>query len=338
MIISWYTDPSQGTFKVNDPKEGRFSSYYQYDTVSRKFVRIRLELGRKASGGDTGATQVILKKERAVGFSQECLINTDKVRIDGNGIRVNGKLLSQTPNKGDYVIDMSPDSPRPHLGNPVIKAPNWPAGIETKHLSVLANQAVINGKGYGLTNSTKTREDLSKAIEKSVSKIFDKPFDQITDVDLLTKLKAQVTTIREQSTQTSEETVNSSLNDVNELIEQINAAIGDGTFTPNATVENAFDSLKEAVANVNNALDTPTRTAAIDDLEAAHDALVTAFEQDAAQQLDTYQENLENASRAIDTARQASQRIDAIHTEYESAEQAETIDEYEESMEGVEEV
>jgi hypothetical protein len=251
-------------------------------------------------------------------------------------VLVGGSALSSTPNAGDWVVDMSSGDTVPHFGNKVTIEPNLPEGIETKHLSLLANQAVIDGQGYGLTLSGATAGDLSRVLQERVAEVMGKSsFEEVTDEDLLAKLKEQVATIREQATQASDDSITSSLDDVNALIEQIDAAMGDGTFTPDLTVEIAFESYREALANVSSARNTSDRTAAIEDLQAAHDALVTVFEQDAAQQLDTYQESLDTASEAIETARQASQRMDFITNEYESTEQAESIQEYEDSMKGV---
>src|ERR1700722_8936860 len=61
MIISWFSQP----------EGGKFSSYYQYDTVTTNFTRIRMELGRASSSGATDDTFIGFKTERYVGFSDQ---------------------------------------------------------------------------------------------------------------------------------------------------------------------------------------------------------------------------------------------------------------------------
>ncbi|MBD0255067.1 MAG: hypothetical protein ICV83_05045 [Cytophagales bacterium] len=173
---------------------------------------------------------------------------------------------------------------------------------------------------------------MSQALQQRVSGIMNKPFNQITDDDLLAKLQEQVAAIKEESTAMDEDTIVDSLDTVDSLIDQIDQDIANGAFTPDATVSDAFDAYKAAQAAVDNAVNDPAQTAALDNLQVAHNNLVDAFEQAEAQQMSTYQQNLDDANQAIETARQASQRMDAISDEYEGAEQAESIQEYEDSM------
>jgi hypothetical protein len=340
MVITWNTDPSKGDF---DNNPGKFSSYYQYDTETRKMVRIRLELNRssKSSAADSGSTKSMLNENRAVGFSSTRLtkdktLKASDFKVDDDKVLFRGEPMSQTPQDGYWVVDMSQGSSSPHLGNMVTTSPNLPEGIQTKHLSLLANQAIIDGEGSVFTAPDATADDLSKALKAKVTEIMGKPFDEVTDADLLAKLTAQVTTIREQSTQADQDAVTDSLQDVDPLIEQLNDAIENGLLTPNQDLTAAFDGLQAALVHVDNAMDTPARTAAIEDLQTAHDALVNAMYAQLAEQADEYEENLDQARSGIEAAQQASERMDAITAEYETTEQASSIEDYEKSMNGVE--
>jgi formiminotetrahydrofolate cyclodeaminase len=225
----------------------------------------------------------------------------------------------------------------PHYGTQVILKPNLPPGIETKHLSLLANQALIDGNEVVLTDADATAADLSAALQARVSEIMGKEFGAITDADLLTKLTSQMTTIREQSSQADQNTVTDSLNNVDPLIEQLEEALTDGSVTPNEDLTSAFDSYKAALDTVRNSVNESTRTEAIGDLQAAHWTLATAFQEVVQQQMDTYQQSFDSAQNGIQQAQQASERMDDIEKSYENTENAASISEYENSMKQVNE-
>jgi hypothetical protein len=339
---TWCTDPSQGNFQEGS---GQFSSYYQYDSASLKLVRIRLELNR-SSKNSTGETKLMLDGNRGVGFADQNLTKDKTIRasdfeVNNGEVLFRGQPMSQTPTEGSWVVDMSSGDPQPHFGNQVASKPNLPEGIETKHLSLLANQAMIDGEVYSFTASGATEDALSASIKKEVSYLMDnKPFDQITDDELLTKLKAQTTTLREQAMQADKGKITESMDGVEPLINQMNSAIENELVVPNETLETAYDSFLEAVWNV-NAMDlttgTAARTEAIEALQTAHDDLITTFNEQQAKQAGAFEANFDKATDAIEAARQASERMDNITDDYKETEQADSIDTYEESMkDGVE--
>ncbi len=322
---------------------GKYSSYYQYDTVSLKLVRIRLELNRSTDSG-SGDTKVIYNENRGVGFTDQNLTEDDTVQnsdfsVDNTEVIFRNTPMSQTASEGSWVVDMSSGSSGPHFGNPVINDPNLPYGIETKHLSLLANQAIIDGKGYSLTTNDATAEALTEALQAKVAQVVGRDsFTQVTDDDILAKLTSQVTQIREQSMQVEQDTIYSSLDEVNPLIEQLNNAINDGSLVPNQEVDDAFDSFQTALGKANGAMNTDAMTGALNDLQTAHDALVTAVYNQEAQQAEVYQENFDKATDGIEAASKASQALDTIPAEYENTEDAQSIEAYEDSMKGVEEI
>src|SRR5580658_5195060 len=131
VIISWFTEPPSS-----------FASYYQHDTVTQRFSRIRLQLGRQSLSA-TNDTFVSYKPHRAVGFSAQRYSTSDpgshwSVNEKGALCYDNAPLPSSKPNDGDRVYDSSDPSSFVHRGNAVTNSPELPAGIEPKHLALLA--------------------------------------------------------------------------------------------------------------------------------------------------------------------------------------------------------
>jgi hypothetical protein len=198
-IVTWYTDPSEGTFKNGS---GKFSSYYQYETVTRRFVRIRLDIERKSLAGsnakDAGGTEIIYREKRYVGFSSKKDLPTKNnwTTSESGKLCYNGDELSindnSQPSKNLYVYDTSDVRNPTHKGNKVTLKANLPEGITENHLRLLANHAMITGKSVKLTLANAEVDELIKSIFDNVQAIVDKKEPlSITSDDFFNKIKIQ---------------------------------------------------------------------------------------------------------------------------------------------------
>lgn len=170
MIQIWTSDPSNGGIQSTPRK---FSSYYQYDPTSKKMVRIRLELDRSIGSGNT---QVMEPDERLVGFTTVDDLSSNVDLVDtGRGIEYQSSSrtvqLESSPSVGLYVYDQPTDGSSMHPGNKVGAKSNWPADIDTIHLTVLSNDAVIKDQGYIFTNKSATEDQLSLNIKAKVLEV-----------------------------------------------------------------------------------------------------------------------------------------------------------------------
>lgn len=158
-IQTWFTNPSGG-----------FSSFYMYDTDTKNFVRIRLELNREptSDGVDNGYTKIVKRSNRVVAFSTKYdrhpFLRGDEIYVSGSPVP-----YAYPPNVGMYVYDCSVGSGRsPHLGNPVILTPILPAGIDSELLSTIASHYITgNDIDEDLTPPTSNVENLvARLIQK----------------------------------------------------------------------------------------------------------------------------------------------------------------------------
>lgn len=328
MIINWYTDPSGGDFAGNPDK---FSSFYQYDPASKEFVRIRLELGR----ADADGTFARFKSERYVGFSDERYStgNLNRWTVDGQGrICFDNAALQQTPREGYQVYDATNPRVFVHRGNPVTTEPNFPEGIQAKHLSLIANKVMITGQDVALTAGTDTAAQLSTRIKAVVAEIVGVDnFDDITDDDILNTLREQVRDIKAALQEDHESNIEDALDQIDEVIESINEQLSDGRLTPNPDVETAFDNFITAVDNARDALtDGENVGDAIAALDTARTELDTAINTLGDAQRAAWEDVLSDSTEAIEDAANAGEIWEEIENEYSELEDVQSIEEYEE--------
>lgn len=341
MIKIWYTDPAKGNFAGN---QGKFSSYYQYDTVTKEFVRVRLELGRapSSSGGDSGKTFVNYKETRTVGFSDQVYSTSDLSRwsVDAqNRLCFDNHPLSENPSKNARTYDCSDVESFVHRGNQVTENPNFPEGIATKHLSLLANNAIINKTSANLTTSSATAQELSLSLKNQVAEVVGKPFAEIRDEDILSTLKQQVTVLKNQAVKSHENTIEDAIEEVDALVNDIKEKIELGEFTPNAEVESAFQQFSSDISKSKLAIVNGERvelTNSFDALKLSQTALNEAINKLEIEQKELFSDALETSSTAIDQAYDASVSWNEIQTEYEALEDVNSVEEYEETMKEVE--
>lgn len=340
MIISWNTDPSKGTFA---PGSTKYSSYYQYDTVSRKFVRIRLELGRGGSdGGDTGS---FYRENRYVGFTTDNDLSTDINRwsVDDGQLRYELEKdeylhLPTEPKTGATTYDTSFGNVKSiHRGNPVTSDPHFPEGIQNKHLGVLANEAILEGKGIVLTSSAVSGAELSAVLKGQVARVVGKPFDEITNEDLLATLQKQVAQIKQNEINPSKENINSSLEEADTLIDSIKEQITDEGMVPTEEFSKSYSKFIEKYMDANDAVKSGIAVkAAMQEFQAAKNQLMKESETLEADYYNRLEVQLNDTNAAVDAAVSDAETWESINMEYESLERATSIEEYETEI-GVEE-
>jgi hypothetical protein len=164
-IITWFTQPKNS-----------LASCYAYDNTTKKFVRIRLELGRT---GDHNETKIMVKENRYIGFSDQ-LFDTKTITkwsVVSNKIQFGAIKLDNTPLEGMYVYDFSlpAGNQNPtfiHWGNVVTKTPKLPPGIDEDTMIRLATYYLSQPTGDTImTGSTATPDELSQALNKLIREI-----------------------------------------------------------------------------------------------------------------------------------------------------------------------
>ncbi|CAL2095175.1 hypothetical protein [Tenacibaculum sp. 190524A02b] len=337
MIITWNTTPESEA-----SEEEKLSSYYQYDTVSKKLVRIRLELGREES---TGQPRVIYNEDRAVGFSDIDFIEEQAKYPDSDftidpetkQLLVKGEPMDTEPSIGASVVDMTLGTTKPHFGNAVSDNPNLPEGITNTHLSLIANNTLINGKGGIITGADSSEATLSETLKNVVSGIVKKPFDEIDDDDLLKVLKNQVTKIKNIETAPTKTALSDSLEDASKLIEVIQEQITDEGMVPTEQFNKSYSDYVSKVTQAEDALSSGTGVQnAIAELATAKTALNAASSELQSSYYERMETQFNSSQTAIDTAVTDAQTFEGITSEYEAAENADTLDQYEQSI-GLEE-
>lgn len=334
MIISWNTDPSKGTFA---PGSTKYSSYYQYDTVSHKLVRIRLELGRTEINGET---MVIYDNNRAVGFSDIDFIKEELEYPDSDfsidaatgEVLLRGVPLSQIPQPGYNVVDMSPGDTVPHFGNSVSTSADThlPEGIQNKHLGVLANEAILEERGITLTSSAASGEQLSAVLKGQVARAVGKPFNEITNEDLLETLQRQVAQIKQNEIVPSKENINSSLEEADVLIDSIKEQITNEGMVPTEQFSKSYSNFIEKYKVANDAVKNGTAVkAAMEEFQAAKNQLMNESETLETSYYNNLETQLNNTNTAVDVAVYEAAIWENIDLEYENLEKATSIEEYE---------
>ncbi len=332
MIISWFTDPAKGNFGIPGNEE-KFSSYYQYDTTSKEFTRVRLELGRTSGSGDT---QAMFKETRYVGFSTEKIRTSSDWTVEAGQLKYKGVALETVPTEGDYVYDLTNPTSKPHFGNPVTSEANLPEGIEVKHLNLIANDAMVSKSSVVFTTKAASGAELAEVLKGEVAMIVGKPFASITDADILTTLKAQVTELKSRLISEPKTSIEESLSAVEETLSEINNKIMEGDFVPTQECETAYSDLQKSAAGAKAATSSGDVKTAISEIANAQESLVTVVNTIEEAQHEAIRSSLEASSTSLEEASNASLQWDAIQAEYTQLETASSVEEYESEI-GVEE-
>lgn len=162
------------------PKSKGFSSYYVFNTVTKEFCRIRMELNRPPHGYDDGSTRVFYRPYRVIGFSARKDLDTRNlwlwhVQKTGAGERLlyqgNVLLDSEPSEREKYVYDSSNIMLSMHYGSPAIHSDKaiLPPGINLLHLQKLAHTAFKRKKDIYLTSRYATPDQLASKILSEIN-------------------------------------------------------------------------------------------------------------------------------------------------------------------------
>jgi hypothetical protein len=330
MIISWFTQP---------PKS--FSSYCQYDTVTQELSRVRLELGRNSSSGRTNDTMAIYNSKRVFGFSKSRLAFDSKNpgehwSVEDGELCYDGKPLRDgRPEVGDWVYDTSDPYSFVHFGNPVTAKPVLPADIKPEHLALLANDALIKEDYIRLTGGGASGTQLSDAIKGEVCRILDVPVEDFADITngaILTKLTSQAQSISD-AVSSGRSNLEQALTAAKKANAVINEQISEGRLTPTSEFEEAFGSLQSALTNAQTATknEADVRQALIE-IGNAQQALETAIKNIDATENEIVAKQLELASDSLNETENHVNEWQSVEEEYESLTEAQTVEEYMDSL------
>jgi hypothetical protein len=296
LLVSWFSQP---------PEEG-LSSYYLHNTGTRRLCRIRLELGR-ASAGDN-STVVSYDGGAVVGFGENGLPGPKeggKWSVDGEyRLCFDGRPLAGPPpkNAGDGIYDAA-DAPGRvailHSGNPVTRDPTLPAGIEPKHLALLAQRAMLEKEDVTLTGSAATGDELAGAIKAQVAEVLGVGnFGQVTDNLIHAKLTGQA---RDIAAGPARARLEITLGGAREVIDEISGALAGGTVKPGAEV--AVRSMVAAVGNAVTLQATARET--VDQITTAQQAVKAVAQiigADASQEDESEEDLLTQDTKLLSTA------------------------------------
>ncbi|MCE0915821.1 MULTISPECIES: hypothetical protein [unclassified Pseudomonas] len=326
MIISWFTQPTDAN-----------ASYYQYDSVTQQFSRIRLELGRTSMSGNNG-TFATYKSQRTFGFSDQRYSTQNpadhwSVNEDGKLCYDKTVLRGVPPQVGDKVYDSSNTNEFVHRGNPVTDTPELPEGILPKHLALLANEAMVQKAQIDLTLGTATQEALIEAIQNKVCGILKVDnFEQVTDDLILGKLTSQIAQIGQSAGKQQAQTLNEALAKSAQVNEWIASQMNDGLLTPTTEFENAFEQLQQAVIDAQSATGQANLQQALTEISTAQQRVETLIGTLDAEQHAAAVQELKNASQALAEAQTSASEWQEINAEYEPLAEAESIEAYEQEI------
>ena len=173
----WYTDPTEGNFKVGDHK---FSSYYLYDPLSHTQARIKLDMSRETifevmhgvytGFEENGSNLPRLTKERS-----EWSVSENRLYYIEQPLEIEPLPKSRVYNLRLYLGLNGRIENDAHTGTIVTMEPNLPNNIEEIHLRVIANRSIIttfrNRKNYqnGLTKPKSEPEELVQELLSEVN-------------------------------------------------------------------------------------------------------------------------------------------------------------------------
>lgn len=326
MILSWFTQPP-----------GAFASYYQYDTSTREFSRIRLELGR-TSQTRTNDTFVSYKSGRAVGFSDQRLSTSDlgrwSVDDDGQLCFDDVALPSDKPSAGDRVYDTSDPGSFVHRGNAVTDTPALPEGIAPKHLALLANDSMLTRKTIALTGGDAEASALSAKIKGEVCRVLEvEDFATVTDDMILAKLTEQVQIQRDYVTSDSVKSLDGALTEARSVSDVIIEQIDNGIIVPDEAFTKACASLQTAITKAQAATrDEINLDQALAEIGSAQEAVTAAVKNIDTAKFEAVSKQLDMAKESLAQAQSHAEDWQMAEAEYEKLAEATTIDEYESEL------
>jgi hypothetical protein len=277
-----------------------------YSTGTRQLCRVRLELGR-ASAGDN-STVISYDGGAVVGFGEKGLPGPKeggKWSVDGEyRLCFDGVPLAGPPpkNVGDGIYDAADDPGKVailHSGNPVTRDPTLPAGIEPKHLALLAQRAMLDKKDVTLTGSAATSEELVGAVKAQVVMVLGVDnFGQVNDNLIHAKLTGQA---RDIAAGPARARLGVRLGGAPEVIDEISGALTGGTIKPDAVA--AVRSMVEAVGNAVTLQATARETLGrITAAQQAVEAVAQIIGGDAAQEEESEEDLLTQCTKLLGTA------------------------------------
>lgn len=336
-LISWFTQPP-----------GKNASFYQYDTGTRQFTRIRLELGRGTLAKDS--TFISYTPKRAVGFSKTTLKGAGNQQgkkspwsvNDKGELLYNGKALPGPPPKpGDNIYDTSNPDSFVHPGNPVTDKPIMVSDIKPEHLAMLANESFITGKVMTtLTPGSASGADLTLALKGQVCDVLGhwkvEDWSHITDDMILSKLISQAKVISDNAAGTSVTSLKDALTAAKAATAQISEQITEG-FTPSPELQKAFQDLDSALATAQKASSAFDAGQALAGVTQAQQAVETALKNVDASTNKATADQLNSAKDALATAQQHATEWQATDADYKPLTGAENVDDYMKALSGSEE-
>lgn len=336
MIINWFTQPRSVSAKFP------YSSYYQYDTVTGKFCRLRLALGRN----DSGATKALYEEKRAFGFTnnKSCSAEpiTDWSMNNGKLYYKNEPMPSEKPVPGYRVFDvklpLTPNS-EVHKGSAVTNEPRLPGdgAIQPKHLALIANEAMAKGASIRLTAGTASPEELVTGIRNKVCDIVGvdrKDFGTINDDMIHRALVGQARLIGRNTAGKSVSGLDDALTAAKNANDEISRQITDGEFVPTTDSEKVFADLNSALVNAKAASRDVNVRQALTEIGNAQRAVDTLTANNTVIQNEEMSRQLDLATKSLEQARQNATEWRAVETtDYKSLTDTTSVEEYMSAME-----
>ncbi|MES2389122.1 MAG: hypothetical protein V4543_14060 [Bacteroidota bacterium] len=219
MILTWFTNPG----------DNKFSSYYQYDTIARKFVGIRLDVSEASGSGEIVLPKIVYCKPKTVLVNGKELANAAQL-VEG------AKISCFTPGSGA----------KPYTGYAITKTPVLPAEISLGHLILIAgNEMLVNE-----TNLTTelSHSNLPENLSGILAGIMGKPLFECATDELTARINDMIWELEELALDEYREKISEKLElSVKDALNQFYEEAAILKLVPYKEVADAIEALKRAV-------------------------------------------------------------------------------------------
>ena len=213
MILTWFTNTGNT----------KYSSYYQYDTIARKFIAIRMDSAPEAALNDSGSAKIVYCKPQSVLVNQTELVHASQL--------VEGAIISC----------LTPDLyEKPLPGYTITKSPNLPPHIAPGHFTLIATYKMLL---YGPDITTElSKGNLTEGLEEILGFIMDKSYRWCSTEDFIGKINDLYWELKYAAVSDYKQAILKKLqSSIADALNILNEAVAHGAVAPAKAVLNAVD-------------------------------------------------------------------------------------------------
>ena len=354
MIIIWQTGGRKPSTLPR--RSGRFSSYYQYNTVTKEITVIDLSVHAKGGGFFAYARESyfgLYKNELDIGKTGKWGITPEgeltyiekpsskKAKMITLSTEPKDGLISYYTNGGiQRAADISEIRTS---GWKVTSKPYFPEDIRTSHLSLIANEAGIKRSSKSSLEfidpfTAEEKANVSEFLKINIEKILGRPkhsFASISDADILNKLKGQLKEIsninKQKYAERIDEAIQSAIDFENGILEKMES-LG---IPPTEEFRNYYgefiSDLRKAHIDASIASPEGTRSA-LEKLRSAERNIRNATSHMSDEMKTALREEFSVTSGSVREALRATRSLNQVETFEPKIDNINSLDEYEEGF------